>query len=51
MGELPVYALVPARRDGKNLGRIVIDETGLKGKFDADLEFSPENIPQCGPGT
>jgi bla regulator protein BlaR1 len=32
------------------LGRTVIDRTGLKGKYDIKLEFTPEGAPGRGPG-
>jgi uncharacterized protein (TIGR03435 family) len=31
------------------VGRIVIDRTGLAGRFDLDLEFSPNNRLQASP--
>jgi uncharacterized protein (TIGR03435 family) len=30
---------------GNQLGRPVVDQTGLTGKFDFNLEFAPENMP------
>ncbi len=32
------------------LGRPVVDQTGLAGKYDFNLEFAPENMPQLPPG-
>ena len=33
-----------------SLNRIVVDRTGLTGNFDAELRFTPERIPNFGPG-
>jgi bla regulator protein BlaR1 len=39
---------------GRNLapftGRLVIDQTGLTGRFDLDLEWTPDQMPQAQPG-
>ena len=35
---------------GSSLGRMVIDRTGLSGAFDIDLHFTPDRIPDFGPG-
>jgi uncharacterized protein (TIGR03435 family) len=35
---------------GMWLNRIVVDRTGLLGDFDAELRFTPERIPDFGPG-
>jgi uncharacterized protein (TIGR03435 family) len=32
------------------LGRSVVDQTGLTGKYDFNLEFAPENMPMLPPG-
>ena len=32
------------------LGRPVVDQTGLNGKYDFNLEFAPENMPPLPPG-
>jgi uncharacterized protein (TIGR03435 family) len=35
---------------GSSLNRLVVDRTGLEGTFDMTLRFTPENIPNFGPG-
>jgi uncharacterized protein (TIGR03435 family) len=35
---------------GSSLGRMVIDRTGLSGAFDVNLHFTPDRIPDFGPG-
>src|SRR5262245_11665824 len=35
---------------GSSLGRVVIDRTGLSGAFDINLHFTPDRIPDFGPG-
>jgi uncharacterized protein (TIGR03435 family) len=35
---------------GMPLSRNIIDRTGLPGLFDADLRFTPSQIPNLGPG-
>ena len=35
---------------GMSLNRIVVDRTGLTGNFDVELRFTPERIPNFGPG-
>jgi uncharacterized protein (TIGR03435 family) len=35
---------------GSSLGRMVIDQTGLPGAFDINLHFTPDRIPDFGPG-
>ena len=35
---------------GSSLGRMVIDRTGLSGAFDINLHFTPDRIPDLGPG-
>jgi uncharacterized protein (TIGR03435 family) len=35
---------------GSSLNRLVVDRTGLEGTFDLMLRFTPENIPNFGPG-
>lgn len=35
---------------GSSLGRMVIDRTGLSGAFDINLHFTPDRIPDFGPG-
>jgi uncharacterized protein (TIGR03435 family) len=35
---------------GSSLNRLVVDRSGLEGAFDAEVRFTPENIPQLGPG-
>jgi bla regulator protein blaR1 len=35
---------------GMSLNRIVVDRTGLNGNFDAELRFTPDRIPNFGPG-
>jgi uncharacterized protein (TIGR03435 family) len=32
------------------VGRTIIDKTGLTGKYDFNLHFTPENMPPSGPG-
>jgi uncharacterized protein (TIGR03435 family) len=34
---------------GSSLNRLVIDRSGLEGRYDAELKFTPENIPDFGP--
>ena len=34
---------------GSSLNRLVVDRTGLDGRFNADLKFTPENIPTLPP--
>jgi uncharacterized protein (TIGR03435 family) len=34
---------------GSSLNRLVVDRTGLEGLYDAELRFTPENIPNLGP--
>jgi uncharacterized protein (TIGR03435 family) len=35
---------------GSTLNRLIVDRTGLEGNFDVDLRFTPENLPNFGPG-
>ena len=35
---------------GSSLNRLVVDRTGFEGEFDMTLRFTPENIPNFGPG-
>jgi len=35
---------------GSSLNRLVVDRTGFDGEFDMTLRFTPENIPNFGPG-
>jgi uncharacterized protein (TIGR03435 family) len=35
---------------GSSLNRLIVDRTGLSGTFDMTLRFTPENIPNFGPG-
>ena len=35
---------------GSSLGRLIVDRTGLEGYFDVDLHFTPDRIPNFGPG-
>ncbi|MEO8258614.1 MAG: M56 family metallopeptidase [Acidobacteriota bacterium] len=35
---------------GMSLNRIVVDQTGLTGAFDAELRFTPDRIPALEPG-
>jgi uncharacterized protein (TIGR03435 family) len=35
---------------GSSLGRLIVDRTGLDGAYDIDLRFTPDRIPNFGPG-
>jgi uncharacterized protein (TIGR03435 family) len=35
---------------GSSLNRLIVDRSGLQGSFDADLTFTPDNLPNFGPG-
>jgi bla regulator protein blaR1 len=35
---------------GSSLGRLIVDRTGLEGNYDVDLHFTPDRIPNFGPG-
>jgi uncharacterized protein (TIGR03435 family) len=35
---------------GSSLNRLIVDRTGLEGNIDVDLRFTPENLPNFGPG-
>jgi len=35
---------------GSSLGRLILDRTGLEGCYDVDLRFTPDRIPNFGPG-
>lgn len=35
---------------GSSLGRLIVDRTGLDGYFDVELRFTPERMPNFGPG-
>jgi len=35
---------------GSSLGRLIVDRTGLEGDYDLDLHFTPDRIPNFGPG-
>ena len=34
---------------GSSLNRLVVDRSGLEGRYDAELKYTPENIPDLGP--
>ena len=35
---------------GLSLNRLIVDRTGLEGNFSFELRFTPEQIPNFGPG-
>jgi uncharacterized protein (TIGR03435 family) len=35
---------------GSSLNRLVVDRSGLEGRYDAELKFTPEFIPPIPPG-
>jgi uncharacterized protein (TIGR03435 family) len=35
---------------GSSLGRMIVDRTGLDGYFDVELRFTPDRMPNFGPG-
>jgi len=43
-------ALSRLTNTGSSLGRLIVDRTGLDGYYDIDLHFTPDRIPNFGPG-
>jgi uncharacterized protein (TIGR03435 family) len=43
-------ALSMLTNTGSSLGRLIVDRTGLEGYYDVDLRFTPDRIPNFGPG-
>jgi uncharacterized protein (TIGR03435 family) len=43
-------ALSRLTNTGSSLGRLIVDRTGLEGYYDVDLRFTPDRIPNFGPG-
>jgi len=43
-------ALSRLTNTGSSLGRLIVDRTGLDGYFDIDLKFTPDRMPDFGPG-
>jgi uncharacterized protein (TIGR03435 family) len=43
-------ALSRLTNTGSSLGRLIVDRTGLDGNYDVDLHFTPDRIPNFGPG-
>jgi uncharacterized protein (TIGR03435 family) len=35
---------------GASLNRLIVDRSGLEGRYDAELKFTPEIVPDLGPG-
>lgn len=43
-------ALSRLTNTGSSLGRLIVERTGLEGYYDVDLHFTPDRIPNFGPG-
>ncbi len=41
--------MMAAQLSARALGRVVVDRTGIDGKFDVDLEWAPDEKPDSGP--